>query len=249
MANDLSELTANYKKQLENGYTATDYSKKYDAIGQNLTTARNAQLEAQKEQLEAQKNTIAQNYRNDRNDAYVSAKKNALLNNEALSAYGLARDMYGEASSGASALSRANQDANLLKNINTLNVGEQQEKADIDAQIAAAVYENDLAVAEELADLKLQQLSAQQSENQYARSYNLDAYNALVNQAATEAANEISLQELAEQQKQNAYQNALSEIALYGEVKTDAAAAALGIAKGTKLTDNQLRALGVSITS
>lgn len=247
MSNDLTDLTNNYKKKLEKGYKPTDYSKQYEAIGNNLTAARDAQFQAQKEQLTAQKDQLAQDGRTQRSEAYVAAKKNALLNNEALAARGLARDMYGANSSGVSELSRANQDAALLKNVNALNVSQQQAAADLDRSIVNAGYEKDLAVAQDLADLRQQQLSAQQQEDRFARSYNLDTYNALVSQQASAAANDLALQELAEQQKQNAKANALAEIALYGAVKTDAAAAALGIKKGTKLTKNQLKSLGVNV--
>ena len=247
MANDLTDFANNYKKQLEKGYKPADYSKQYTAIGNNLTAARDAQYEAQKQQLTAQKDQLDQEYRAQRSDAYVTAKKNALANNEALASHGLARDMYGKNSSGVSELSRANQDAALLKNINSLNVGQQQATADIDRSIADAGYEKNLAVEQDLADLRIQQLAAQQQEDQFARSYNLDTYNALVSQQTSAAANDIAMKELAEQQKQNAKANALAEIALYGMVKTDAAAAALGIEKGKKLTKKQLRALGVNV--
>lgn len=247
MATSFDDVIANYQKKITDGYTPTDYSKQYEAIGNNLRSAYDAQFAAQKDQMTAQKQELGQDYRQQRSDAYVTAKKNALLNNEALAANGLARNAYGASTSGVSELNRANADAALLKNINALNVGQQREEAEIEKNIAAAQYQKDLDVATALAELGREQLSATQQEEQFGRSYDVDVYNALVSQNATQAANAQAAAELAETQKQNAYNNALSEIALYGYVKTDAAAAALGIAKGTKLTKNQLKALGVSV--
>lgn len=246
MATSLDDVVKNYQKKITDGYTPTDYSKQYQAIGNNLQSAYDAQFAAQKEQLAAQKEQLGQEYRSQRSDAYVNAKKNALLNNEILAANGLAHSAHGANTSGVSEMNRVNADAALLKNINALNVAEQQGTTEIDRSILAAQYQKDLDVATALAELEREKLSAQQQEDQFGRGYNLDVYNALVSQNATQAQNAQAAAELAETRKQNAYNNALSEIALYGYVKTDAAAAALGLKKGTKLTKKQLKALGVT---
>ena len=373
MANELDDIVKGYQKKLADGYQPKDYSAQYEAIGYNLTSAYDAQFDAQKEQLNAQKGQLMKDYRQQKSDAYVTARQNALKNNEALAAHGLARDAYGNNSSGASEQSRVRQDAALLKNISALNTNQQRGISEIDKSIAEAEYQKNLALSAALSQLDKEKLTAQQQEDQFARTYEVNAFDVLASQQASQAEHELGLRELAEQQKQNeianqlsrdqlteqqkqneianqlsrdqlteqqkqnllanqlaqkeyeeqvrqntlanelarlefaeqqkqnsasnslanaqlteqqkqnaianelarleyeelkkqntagnslasaqlaeqmkqnAYNNALTEIALYGEVRTDSAAAALGIAKGTKLTKNQLKALGVKV--
>lgn len=319
MTNNLDDIVKGYQEKITQGYQPKDYSKQYEAIGNNLKSAYDSQFNAQKEQLNAQAEQLVNDYRQQRSGAFVTAKKNAQANNETLAAQGLARDAYGRVSSGTAEKIRTEQDAALMKNINALNVGQQKGITEIQKSIADAEHQKNLDLAEALSQLDQERLTTQQQEDQFGRNYDLSAYEALVSQQATQAeqalaqkeleekirqneianqlerdrfteqqrqnaagntlanaqfteqqkqnalANELARLEfeelqkqnaagnslasaqLAEQMKQNAYNNALAEIALYGYVKTDAAAAALGLAKGTKLTKNQLKALGVSV--
>ena len=100
---------------------------------------------------------------------------NAIGNNEALAARGLAGNAYQNPRSGASETARINENVNLRNNLNLANRQEQSAKDALAQQLVEAGYTRDASIAEYMAELALQKSSAMREENQFATQFNYQA--------------------------------------------------------------------------
>lgn len=229
----IDDLINSYKQKVQS-YKPTDYTESYAKIGQSVKDAYEAEHQGQVLQLNAEQAKQEKAARAQRTQAYADARTAAIGANENLASAGLARGLYDAPASGASELARVRQDTAMQKGINQINVAEQQMKDSIAQQIISSGYTKDLNVAQALADNELKRLQTQQSEEQFAKSYEQNAISTLVNQYYQELAAQQQAAELAYQKQQAAIANAYSELNTYGRIISPAAAQAIGMPVGTR---------------
>ncbi len=235
----LQELIAQYEGKVKNAGTARDYSENYEEIMKSIAGAYDSNYRGQKAMLESEAEEIGGRYRAERGSAYVNARKNAAVSNEQLASAGLARALKDEASSGVSEKSRAESAAAMTSAISGLNTLEASEKKDIDDKILSSKYDSELKTADALSSLELQKLSAEQSSEQFARQYDLDMYNSLLEAYSQQLAQEQAARQLAHDRQQAALSQAYTEIGTFGKIVSASAANAMGVAVGT--TKKQLK--------
>ena len=156
-------------------YTPYDVSKDYAKAEEAYRKAQQAAYDSQKSSIEYQKQQLTQDYRNQRSDVYKNARVNAIGNNEALAARGLAGNAYQNPRSGASETARINENVNFRNNLNLANRQEQSAKDALAQQLVEAGYTRDASIAEYMAELALQKSSAMREENQFATQFNYQA--------------------------------------------------------------------------
>jgi hypothetical protein len=214
--------------ELKKRYTPTDWSAQYAGIQQSLKDALNAQYAAQKAQYEAQLPQIKQSYDAQRGNVYANARVNALGNNEALAARGLAGNAYASPMTGYSETSRI-AETNALRNaLNAAGLQQRTAEEGVQQGITQAGLARDQQVATTGADLQRAMLAAMQQENQFAANYGLQE------QQMQEAVRQHN-EQMAYKQQEAAYDRALRELQLYGRIVTPEASQALGYPVGTNL--------------
>ena len=202
-------------------YKPYDYTQNYDNIAKARKAALDSAYEAQKATIDAQRPQLEQQYQNLRSQTYANARLNAIGNNEALAANGLAGNLYSAPTSGYSETSRIAENNALRNALASANQQQALATTALDNQILQAGLTRDQAYQSQLADLEAQRLNAAQTENQFAAQYNLNV------QQANDAA------------AQQARQNALNELQYFGKIISQGAADALGVPIGT--TYNSMR--------
>ena len=191
-------------------YTPYDYAKAYEAAEKAQRAAEEAAYNQTKANLDAQAQKLGQQYTRERSNIYTNARVNAIGNNEAMAANGLAGGLYS---------SPIKQNLALQNSLNDANLQEQSARDDIALQIIDAGYTRDKNIAEYLAQQAINRANSEAAENQFGANYNFNAW-----QAAQQAK-----QWAAEQ----AYTKAINEVNTFGKVMTKEAANTLGMAIGT----------------
>lgn len=200
-------------------YTPYDYAKAYEAAEKAQRAAEEAAYNQTKANLDAQAQKLGQQYTRERSNIYTNARMNAIGNNEAMAANGLAGGLYSSPTTGYSESSRIKQNLALQNSLNDANLQEQSARDDIALQIIDAGYTRDKNIAEYLAQQAINRANSEAAENQFGANYNFNAW-----QAAQQAE-----QWAAEQ----AYTKAINEVNTFGKVMTKEAANTLGMAIGT----------------
>lgn len=200
-------------------YTPYDYAKAYEAAEKAQRAAEEAAYNQTKANLDAQAQKLGQQYTRERSNIYTNARVNAIGNNEAMAANGLAGGLYSSPTTGYSESSRIKQNLALQNSLNDANLQEQSARDDIALQIIDAGYTRDKNIAEYLAQQAINRANSEAAENQFGANYNFNAW-----QAAQQAE-----QWAAEQ----AYTKAINEVNTFGKVMTKEAANTLGMAIGT----------------
>lgn len=207
-------------------YQKYDMSEAFASAEQQYREAAEAAYKGQAAAIQMQQSQLAGEYDDLRAQVYQNARLHALGNNESLAAKGLAGAAYAGPISGVSETSRIAQDTAMQNSINDANKQEQAARDELAMQLLQAGYTRDQEVAKYLAELAIERVNAEQSENQFAANYDFDAWEAALKQTQWEMEYEL-------EQQTEAYQNALAELDAFGKVMTQKAADALGVKIGT----------------
>lgn len=213
-------------------YTPTDWTKQYGQITDSALAGLDAAYQAQKAQYEAQLPQIKQSYDAQRGNTYTNARLNALGNNEALAARGLAGNAYQAPMTGYSETSRVSESNALRNALNAAGLQQRQAEEQVQQGITQAGLSRDQQAAGVQNAIQQQMLQAMQQENQFAANYGLQ-------QSAQQEAIRQYNENMALQQQQQAMSAAYQELNAFGRIVTQAAADALGYPVGTTLASLQ----------
>lgn len=193
-------------------YKKYDHSAAYQQAEEEQRKAQDAAYNSAVSELNAQSDKLSKQYDTARQGVYKNALISAQGAKEVMAARGLA-------SSGASETSNISRQIALQNTLNQANLQEQAQKDDIAQKIIQAGYARDQNMAQYLAQAILNKSNSEAQENQYASSYDFNAWQA--QQEADRYATEF------------AYNKAMNEINTFGKIITQEAANALGLPIGT----------------
>lgn len=194
------------------GYKKYDYNAAYQQAEEEQRKAQDAAYNSAVEELKAQSDKLTGQYDAARQGVYKNALISAQGANEVMAANGLT-------SSGISETSNIRRQIALQSALNQANLQEQEQKDEIARKIIQAGYTRDQNMAQYLAQAIIDRANSEAQENQYAASYDFNAWQA---------------QKDAEQYAQEfAYNKAMNEVNTFGRIITKEAADALGLPIGT----------------
>lgn len=194
------------------GYKKYDYNAAYQQAEEEQRKAQDAAYNSAVEELKAQSDKLTGQYDAARQGVYKNALISAQGANEVMAANGLT-------SSGISETSNIRRQIALQSALNQANLQEQEQKDEIARKIIQAGYTRDQNMAQYLAQAIIDRANSEAQENQYAASYDFNAWQA---------------QKDAEQYAQEfAYNKAINEVNIFGRIITKEAADALGLPIGT----------------
>ena len=211
-------------------YSGVDLSSRYQAAGQQYTSALDAAYQAQKAQLEKQAQDLGKQYEALRTQAYTNARLGAIGNNEMLAAKGLAGNLYQGTQSGVSESSRVAQDVAMRNNLNTISTQEQAQRDAIAAEIIQTGYTKDIETARYMADLSIKQAEAEMQQAQLAYQSQMSAYGAQMDLYGAMLGDYYNSANLAMQQEAHALDMALNKLNLDKARKSSSG----GTSSGTK---------------
>ena len=193
-------------------YQKYDYNADYEQAKQEQQKAQDAAYNSTVSELNAQSDKLSQQYDSARQQIYKNALISAQGAREVMAARGLT-------SSGVSETSNIRRQIALQNSLNQANLQEQNQKNDIAQKIIQAGYTRDQNMAQYLAQAILSKSNAQAQEQQYAASYDFNAWQAQ--------------QEADRYQAEFSYNKAMNEVSTFGRIITQEAADALGLPIGT----------------
>lgn len=197
------------------GYKKYDYNAAYQQAEEEQRKAQDAAYNSAVEELKAQSDKLTGQYDAARQGVYKNALISAQGANEVMAANGLT-------SSGISETSNIRRQIALQSALNQANLQEQEQKDEIARKIIQAGYTRDQNMAQYLAQAIIDRANSEAQENQYAASYDFNAWQA---------------QKDAEQYAQEfAYNKAMNEVNTFGRIITKEAADALVFPSGRHLT-------------
>lgn len=188
-------------------YSAPDTSAAYASAAQSYKAALDAAYQNVVQSAQARAEELAGEYATKRNSAYVNSRLNAVGNNEALAAMGLAGNLYATNTSGLSESSRIAQNIALRNNIQDVNLQEQKEKDELAKSIVEAGLTRDIQYAQYLAELQIQQAKQAQSDAQFA--YNAQMQNYQQQLGLAEALLQAALKQEEREAEQAAFESGL----------------------------------------
>ena len=193
-------------------YKKYDHNAAYQQAEAEQKKAQDAAYNSVVSELNSQSDKLSQQYDTARQGVYKNALISAQGAKETMAAQGLT-------SSGVSETSNIRRQIALQNTLNQANLQEQAQKDDIALKITQAGYTRDQNMAQYLAQTILNNANSEAQENQYASSYDFNAWQA--QQETDRYATEF------------AYNKAMSEINTFGKIITQEAANALGLPIGT----------------
>ena len=193
-------------------YKKYDHNAAYQQAEAEQKKAQDAAYNSVVSELNSQSDKLSQQYDTARQGVYKNALISAQGAKETMAAQGLT-------SSGVSETSNIRRQIALQNTLNQANLQEQAQKDDIALKITQAGYTRDQNMAQYLAQTILNKANSEAQENQYASSYDFNAWQA--QQEADRYATEF------------AYNKAMNEINTFGKIITQEAANALGLPIGT----------------
>lgn len=193
-------------------YKKYDHNAAYQQAEAEQKKAQDAAYNSVVSELNSQSDKLSQQYDTARQGVYKNALISAQGAKETMAAQGLT-------SSGVSETSNIRRQIALQNTLNQANLQEQAQKDDIALKITQAGYTRDQNMAQYLAQTILNKANSEAQENQYASSYDFNAWQA--QQETDRYATEF------------AYNKAMSEINTFGKIITQEAANALGLPIGT----------------
>ncbi len=141
----------------------------YDNALTQYKAMLDAAYESAKAKNELDAGRVKEQYQGARGQAYVNARLNAIGNNEALAAKGLAGNLYADPLSGVSESSRVRQDVAMRNSINAATNSENTALDDLALQLLQAGYTKDQEYAKYAAEIAIKKAEAQaEAERAYA---------------------------------------------------------------------------------